>query len=207
MAREVQNQVLDLLENTLDLPVKRETCPDWLRRPGKSECGELWSTVTDAYRALTGLELMEMMPPRERRSLDAVVEHDDGGFRVIEVDEAQHFNPHRALTLDLYPADAPLAFDTSVWRARSAAATKLRGGGWGKPKPPLFPQEGGRHLQRAFRDMLADLLPPSRGWAPTLRIAHFEVEGWLESVEAPERMQALLQSKLAAENSPRGDKP
>lgn len=114
---------------------------------------------------------------------------------MIEFDEAQHFNPHRATTIDHYPAVLRVAFDTDVWRERSRQATRLRGGGWGKPKPPLFPDEGGRHLQRAFRDMLADVLPPLYGWELTVRIAHFEVEEWLREPDAAERMAALLRAK------------
>lgn len=106
------------------------------------------------------------MPARERRSLDAVVEHQDGSRRVIEVDEAQHSNPHRALTLEHYPLGTGRAFNRALWHERSMASTKLRGGGWGKAKPPLFPGDGGRRLQRAFRDMLADLLPPAQVGPP-----------------------------------------
>jgi hypothetical protein len=57
----------------------------------------------------------------------------------------------------------------------------IRGGNFSKPKPPLFPMNGGRNYQRAFRDMLADVLPPARGWEPTIRIAHFEVVAWLKA--------------------------
>ncbi|CAM3422077.1 hypothetical protein OCAE111667_09150 [Occultella aeris] len=201
MAREVQNRVLDLADQALALPITREQCPDWLRRPGRAECGDLWDTVCSVYRKLTGLELPEFMPSRERRSLDAVVGHPDGSRRVVEVDEAQHFNVHRALTLEHYPPGMLLAFDSAVWRERCMTPTKLRGGGWGKAKPPLFPQDYGRHLQRAFRDMLADLLPPAHGWAPTLRIAHFEVEGWVDEPGAVDRMRTLLQGKLGLENA------
>ena len=44
---------------------------------------------------------------------------------------------------------------------------------------PLFPGEGARHRQRAFRDALTDILAPDYGFAPTLRIAHFEVKDWI----------------------------
>ncbi|WP_081438754.1 hypothetical protein [Pseudofrankia asymbiotica] len=117
-------------------------------------------------------------------------------MRIIEFDEAQHFNPHRARTFDFYPATAIVAFDLATWRHHSQQAIKMRGGGWGKPKPPLFPALGGRHLQRAFRDLLADLLPPMNGLRPTLRIGHFEVELWLSSADAQERMRLLLTRKL-----------
>lgn len=38
-----------------------------------------------------------------------------------------------------YKDDIPLAFDADLWIARSDAKTKLEGGGFGRPKPPLFP--------------------------------------------------------------------
>ena len=135
MAREVQNRVLDLVDEAFGVPTKREQCPDWLRRPGRSECRDLWDTACNVYRELTGLDLPDVMPSRERRSLDAVIEHRDGTRRVIEVDEAQHFNRHRALTLEHYPKGTRLAFDRALWRERSLACTKLRGGGWGRAKP------------------------------------------------------------------------
>ena len=73
--------------------------------------------------------------------------------------------------------------------------TKLRGGGFGRACPPLFPDVGGRHLQRAYRDALADLLPQLHGWAPTLRIGDFEVTSWIHSDDAEDRMADLLESK------------
>ena len=179
------------------VPLTREHCPDWLLRPGRAKCGPLWDTVFEVYEALTGLALPDEMPTTERRSLDAVVEHRDGVWRGLEVDEAQHFNPHRALTPDHYPQGTELAFDRVVWHQRAMASTRLRGGGWGKARPPLFAQEGGRHLQRASRDMLADLSPSTRGWAPTLRIGHVGVERWLDATDAIERMAELLEVTLA----------
>jgi hypothetical protein len=86
-------------------------------------------------------------------------------------------------------------FDREVWRQRSEVATKLRGGGFGRPCPPLFPGQGGRHLQRAYRDALADLLPSVHGWGPTLRIADFEVSDLLNDDDALTRMRGLLQAK------------
>jgi hypothetical protein len=196
MPRQLQNRVLDLIEECLGAPLERESCPDWLRRPGREELGDLWGGISACYSALTTPELPDQMPIRERRSLDAVMRHGDGQFRVVEVDEVQHFSPPRALTFSHYPVATRVAYDQSTWQKRSSSATKLRGGGWGRPTPPLFPFEGGRHYQRAFRDMLADVLPPTRGWAPTLRIGDFEVQDWLGDNDATERMASLLRAKL-----------
>jgi hypothetical protein len=119
--------------------------------------------------------------------------------RIFEFDESQHFTAYRATTLRAYLAWVDTAFPRDIWLRASESSTKKLGttGGWGKAKPPLFPDPGGRHVQRAFRDALADLLPAIHGWAPTLRIADFEVQAWLQGTEAGPRMRALLQDRLA----------
>ena len=163
MARELQNRVLDLIEAASSIRLVREVCPDWLRRPGPGECGDIWPLAQAIYCDLTDADLPDSMPPRERRSIDAVMVLTDGRSVIVEVDEVQHFTPPRARSLALYPNNVLTGFDREVWRRRSEVATKLRGAGFGRPCPPLFPGQGGRHLQRAYRDALADLLPSMHG--------------------------------------------
>jgi len=193
MAGELQAAVVPLVARILGAELIGT--PDWLLRPAASECGGRWSPVCSIYGELTGLELPEAMPPRETRRVDAVLE-DDGGGRILEVDETQHFNRYRALTLRRYPARAKVAFPVERWVEQSEKKTRLEGGGFGKPKPPLFPSEHGRHMQRAFRDMLADLLPPEHGYQPTLRIGYFDVLPWIHTSEAERRMRELLHERL-----------
>jgi hypothetical protein len=100
---------------------------------------------------ITSMVLPETMPARERRRVDCVLKVDSSAPRIIEVDEEQHFNHYRAQTLRLY-SDASLAFDPEVWIEHSDVKRRLEAGGYGKPKPPLFPGDGGLHRQRAFRD-------------------------------------------------------
>jgi hypothetical protein len=195
VARELQNRVLALAEDVLGQSLERETCPEWLLRPGKDECGSLWPTVQAIYHELTGGELPDVMRTAESRKLDAVLVGPDDVPRVFEVDESQHFNAFRAATFRHYPPNTLTAFDREAWVTRSAAETKLRGGGFARPTPPLFPEAGGRHLQRAFRDALADLVPTVHGWAPTLRVADWEVLPWLHSTDASDRMRTLLADK------------
>lgn len=166
--------------------------PKWLMRPGRIECGAAWPLVRDIYRELTGKDLPDEMPSRERRIIDAVLIDSDGRSRFLEVDEKQHFNSFRAATLSLYPDDTPIAFDREMWTKASRMKTRLEGGGFGRPCPPLFPMEGGRHRQRAFRDALADLLPPVHNFLPTLRIAHFELQG----IIVRPKVEELLMRKL-----------
>lgn len=195
MARELERAVVGLVREILDgEPV---AMPDWLVRPGKVECGEQWPLVQELYADLTdGLVLPDVMRPVERREIDAILQRPGEPPRILEVDETQHFNMYRARTLNFYADDVPLAFPTDVWIKRSKQKTKLEGGGFGKPKPPLFPGEGGRHRQRAFRDALCDILPPDHGFLPTLRIADFEVAAWLHARDARERMKRLLDGRL-----------
>jgi hypothetical protein len=89
-----------------------------------------------------------------------------------------------------------VAFPIDGWIDQSNKKAKLEGGGFGKPKPPLCPAEHGRHAQRAFRDMLADLLPPEHGLQPTLRIGDFEVLGSIYTSETEARMRKLLTARL-----------
>lgn len=169
--------------------------PAWLMRPAEEECRDCWPLARSIYHELTRLDLPEMMPPRERRQVDAVLRVGSES-RILEVDETQHFNRFRALTLRHYPDDARVAFPIALWMEKSDRKLRLEGGGFGKPKPPLFPAENGRHMQRAFRDMLADLIPLEHGFAPILRIADFEVAGWIHGPASEPRMRELLEERL-----------
>lgn len=170
--------------------------PAWLIRAGRAECHAAWPLIQNIYRDLEGRELPEALPPRERRTLDAVLQRTGEPPRILEVDETQHFNAHRTATLRAYPDDAPTAFPRKLWIERCEQKRQLEGGGFARPCPPLFDGSGGRHRQRAFRDALADLVPLEHGWLPTLRVADFETRAWLHAPDAGQRMAALLRSRL-----------
>ena len=143
------------------------------------------------------MELPEVMPPRERRRLDCILQRRGEPLRIIEFDETQHFNGYRAQTIRRYPRSVRVALDRRAWLAACDAKARLEGVGFGTPRPPLFPQADGRHRQRAFRDALVDVLPAVHGWLPTLRVAYFEV-GWLHERDARARMSALIMPRLEA---------
>jgi hypothetical protein len=48
--------------------------PDWLQRPGAAEAGRRWRVLQRIYYELTAMELPEVMPPRERRTVDCVLQ-------------------------------------------------------------------------------------------------------------------------------------
>jgi len=175
---------------------EQEATPSFLMRPGKHECRQAWPLVCQLYTALANAHLPDVMPPRERRSVDSVVRARGEAPRIIEFDESQHFNRYRAKTLELYPLGHPLGFSQEAWLQRCGLKRKLEGGGFARPRPPLFPAENGRHQQRAYRDALCDLLPPLHGFLPTLRIADFEVAGWIHTPSARLKMSELLRVRL-----------
>lgn len=89
-----------------------------------------------------------------------------------------------------------LGFSGDRWIEHCLKKRKLEGGGFAKPKPPLFPGENGRHRQRAFRDALTDILPSEHGFAPTLRLADSEIRDWVLGPGATDRMTALIAERL-----------
>jgi len=118
--------------------------------------------------------------------------------RILEFDDSQHFNRHRAATLRFYPQDVDVALSVDEWLRVSERSTRKLSttGGWGRAKPPLFPEPGRRHLQRASRDALADLLPSAHGWAPTLRLGDLEGGPWPCGGDAPAQMRPLPEKRL-----------
>lgn len=194
MARELEKAVVALVARLLLAQVD-STVPPWLKRPGKLDCGGHWPLIRRIYADLQRQDLPEVAPAHEWRRVDAVLIPPNGKCFVLEVDEAQHFNEFRRLTLERYPAAATLRFDKQEWIRRCNDKRVLERAGFARPKPPLFPGENGRHRQRAFRDALTDLLPPLHGYAPTLRIADFEVADWIGSVNARSMMTALLRAR------------
>jgi len=187
--------VTNLLKEILDAEVQTEVCPPWLMRPGRAECGQVWVPIAAIYHALTGQALPEVAPPRERRRIDIVARYPDGRTQAFEVDERQHFTGARATTFPLYPPEVALGYDKQVWWTRSRDLTgREPGGGFARACPPLFPQRGGRHQQRAFRDALADLVPPQYGWLPAVRIGDFQIPAGTATEQATS-LRSLLQRK------------
>jgi hypothetical protein len=101
------------------------------------------------------MELPPEMPPRERRSVDAVLERPGEPPRIVEVDEKQHFNRYRAMTIRAYPRELEVAFDKAAWLAACDRKKRLEGGGFGKPKPPklLIPRLKVRVLHGPLRSV------------------------------------------------------
>jgi hypothetical protein len=200
MPLKIQRAILDLVSQVTGQPVESKgKMPSWLIRPGKIECGQRWPLICAIYRELTGFDLLfEVMPKNNWRRVDGILRSAASDPRVIEVDESQHFNCYRGKTLRLYPSELRLAFDRKTWIEHSQGEPRQKSGGWAAKKKPLFPKAGGRHLQRAFRDALADILPPDHGFLPTLRIADFEVEPWIGTRSARKKMEELLNLKISS---------
>jgi hypothetical protein len=106
---------------------------------------------------------------------------------VIEVDEREHFTSFRLGALELYPADAAVAFDRDEYkrlcREQCAETDRLSRGlaakGFGF---------GGVPRERAYHAALYDLAVPAMGHPPVVRIAAVDGDG----AAAYERHRAAL---------------
>lgn len=107
---------------------------------------------------------------------------------LFEFDAACHFHRWRALSLELYPADAPLNFDVRTY-LELCRGTSARG-------VPVLKQRW-----QAFQDAVVDLLPPAHGLNPTLRIAQAELvdnpRQELRESELEKRLAKLLDERVA----------
>jgi hypothetical protein len=112
---------------------------------------------------------------RENLLLPADLVHEPTGT-VIEVDESAHFTSFRLVALDLYRADAPVAFDLDehkelcrVWCSRTdglESGLAARGFGF-----------GGVQRERAYHDALQDLATPAMGHPPVIRVPAVDGDG------------------------------
>lgn len=66
MAREIEKATTKALTDICGPELKT---PDWLMRPGRLECGDQWPLIQEIYRTLTGCQLPDLMPRRERSAI------------------------------------------------------------------------------------------------------------------------------------------
>lgn len=126
------------------------------------------------YARLNG-DVSVLHAARENLLLPVDLVHEPTGT-VIEVDESAHFTSFRLAALDLYPADAPVAFDLDehkkLCRAWCSSTDGLESGfaakGFGF---------GGVQRERAYHDTLRDLATPAMGHPPVVRIAAVDGDG------------------------------
>ena len=122
---------------------------------------------------------------------------------MIEVDGPEHFTSSRLVALELYPADAAVAFDVAeheelcrAWRATSDALSRgMPAKGFGF---------GGVQRERAYHDALLDLATPAMGHPPVIRIAALDGDGaaaYLRHRDVAARAQRLLSVRGSTDSS------
>jgi hypothetical protein len=127
---------------------------------------------------------------RENLLLPVGLVHEPTGT-MVEVDEPPHFTSFRLAALDLYRADAPVAFDLEehkelcrAWCARTDGFDRgLAAKGFGF---------GGVQRERAYHDALLDLATPPMGHPPVVRIAAVDEDGAAAYRRHREALRALL---------------
>jgi hypothetical protein len=132
------------------------------------------------------------------RSLNCDAYLGDSYNFMFEFDEYQHFSTPRLKTLEMYPADLPVAYDIQKYQAycrkHYAEADKYRHA----KTTTDFNFVGGRTAQRAYLDCFRDILPSLHGLRPTLRISEFEVAGVVDNnTQSRALVEQLLEKKLS----------
>jgi hypothetical protein len=126
------------------------------------------------YARLNG-DVSVLHASRENLLLPVELVHEPTGT-VVEVDERPHFTSFRLTALELYPADARVAFELEehkelcrVWCAETDGRDRgLASTGFGF---------GGVQRERAYHDALRDLATPAMGHPAVLRIAAADGDG------------------------------
>jgi len=110
-----------------------------------------------AYSILGGSSDVSM-----RRRKPLMVDFTLGNDTIVELDEFQHFTSARLQTLDFYQ-DASHGLDLNSYRGH-CRRTMVRADRYFAAKPATgFEFPGGRRSQRAYLDMVRDLLGPAYG--------------------------------------------
>jgi hypothetical protein len=148
--------------------------------------------LLSAIHTRLGGDLSVLHASRENLLLPVELLHEPSGT-MIEVDEPAHFTSFRRSTLELYPPDAPLAFDVEdykrlcdVWAARTdGLARGLPAKGFGF---------GGAQRERAYQDALRDLATPAMGYPPLIRVDALDGDGAAAYERARDALPARLRS-------------
>lgn len=107
------------------------------------------------------------------------------------MDESQHFTSFRLLTLDDYPADAPLGFDVEGYRALCAEWSP-KSDKYRASKAAVGFGDGGRQRQRAYHDALRDLAAPAMGCRPVVRVPAVDRDGRAAYGRGRDRLLGLV---------------
>lgn len=132
----------------------------WLNRRGHLGLPDLAAPAAAALEKIflaLGGDLAELAA-RTTTALRGDFVHTPTGT-LIEIDESQHFTTARALTLSMYPDDAPLGYDLDHYRDLCAALAPRSDRDFAHKSAPAFGPRG-RQRQRAYNDALRDLARP-----------------------------------------------
>jgi hypothetical protein len=176
-----------LCGDTRELPKYTfEYKPEWLLSYPTPELIEQYPVLNKVYSELNDghyslLERLSIVDNRKLNQKQALDIWIGPPFNVaVEFDEKQHFNQYRLLTLRHYEG-IPVGFPVDYYlKLNRDAFIKPGTSGFTQLKSldPLFPEmmsgvgQDNRVRQRAFRDMLKDLLPIFHGYRPTIRIPY-----------------------------------
>lgn len=157
--------------------------PDWLTCvPTNKMLGNYSTRLKECYSELTDnkLDLIEGIATKLKPGQQSFDIWIDNPYNfAVEFDEKQHFNQFRLKTLNYY-SGINIGYDIQYYKELNDKISNPSTGGFTKLRSPdtLFPEfligdkQDNRTRQRAFRDMLKDLMPLDMGYNKTIRIPY-----------------------------------
>lgn len=152
--------------------------------PGLTNRGHLTSALRDQRTLKVLKQIFDALGGDERelglvpqRLLESDFLH-RASHTLIEVDEVQHFTTHRRTAIELYPSDIELGFDRDEYLYLIEMHHAKADRAFAHKSARAFGNRG-RPRQRAYLDAVRDLILPTMGFAPVIRVAAPEGVGEL----------------------------
>lgn len=164
----------------------------WLNTHGHfalpEEAAEATPVLQQAFERLHGDKDEELSKPL--RALPSDIAHLPTRT-LVEIDEFQHFTSFRAVTLDLLNESGPTA-DVSTYSELCASWSNRADRYRARKVAKGFPGEYSRGRQRAYNDLLRDIVAPMMGWR-VVRIPAPKLDGAHAYADARVRLLAVLE--------------
>lgn len=194
---DLQFRALSLVSMATKLEVQHEKTFPWLSNTHSPiQCGKHFDILQRVLIDLGGNVDATGRKGRSSICCDAYI-GGDHNF-IIEFDEFQHFSSPRLHTLRLYPQDLCIGFGLKEY-SHWCEEHRGRADGYRSAKTTVdFDFHGGRTAQRAYFDVMKDLVPEVHGLRGTVRISEFELPIPLdESAQCLSKLESTMLAKRA----------
>lgn len=193
-----EKNIINIIENILEEKAEYQKTFNWLTNNHlEVKDNDTYILLDRVFQVLNGDR--EELNRKQKRKLRADTYFSSLGL-IIEIDELQHFTTYRLKTLDiLKKANIHVGYDINAYMSycqnRYDSAIKKGQAGYRKATRE-FPYRFGRAMQRAYFDVMRDILIPSYLGKPIFRLSEIELEQCSNIQETSTYIQSRLKSFL-----------